>query len=395
MVHLASTRISYIGHKSRRTPRHSLAAVENRLQRFREAPISARVVHYNSPHTIPFVDALLRCPHRLSQLGLVEPAQDVLAKFLHAIHDSSGCTAFLALVFHGMPEHRVFACLSFLTNLHLASIYRTVETRNYIPWAQLSKYCEVSCEWHNEGDRWTSYRQLFSAIELCVAITGIFKEPWDPVVFPALLHARSSCWGEPDFLQNFDTLVLESLSYDFDFGRDFRPTVQLSRSLYHLKILRVRVNAPASLDFRGMLEGSLELTEIFIEIRAIPISDLVSNLIPAEGQPPLGPKLEKIRFGWDAYEVRGDCRTYGACGQIVEMMRLRSHAETVSWMCEFVLYDAYAEYHSCGDADATAHEGPQGVTDEEGFKVSVRSKEQGFFKFLKGHWCSGDHLQCL
>ncbi|KAJ7355878.1 hypothetical protein DFH08DRAFT_933662 [Mycena albidolilacea] len=142
----------------------SLCSIESYLQRSGEAPISARVVYRDSPHTMPLFNALWRRSHRLRHLALVDvphrtrPIVSIL-RILQAVpQPCPRCSA-------TTPPPPTSECPSFLTNPHLTSIYITTVTRTYVPWAQLSKYCENHCMWDNEDGRWASYRQLSNVIE--------------------------------------------------------------------------------------------------------------------------------------------------------------------------------------------------------------------------------------
>ncbi|KAJ6501967.1 hypothetical protein C8R45DRAFT_1091879 [Mycena sanguinolenta] len=355
-------------------------AVEERLQRSGEAPISARVVYQDSPHTIPFFNALLRHSHRLRHLHLVDMPQDILDRF------SESCSAYkqmrsLALIFTaGISPQPIFDCPSTIVNLHLTSVFIPTATHSSIPWAQLLKYCEQDCIWDDDDDRWASYRQLSNVIELCVQFDRSAQKPRSPVMFPELRHACLSFQGEEqkDILHSFETPVLESLSYDH--RGCFFPQVRIRHSLPYLKTLRVCLTGCSGLfhlDIGCMLEMCPDLTEIFIRTTETRVLDLVRNLLPA-----LRPKIEVVRLGlnFSLHEYDG----------ILEVVRAHFQWDFKSAprMREMVLYD----YRGCFNTDG--YDRPRQRREAsvslggEGFNLnfSVQSNDQGDSDLARSRW---------
>jgi hypothetical protein len=203
-------------------------------------------------------------------------------------------------------------------------------------------------------------------VDLCVQFPDpYFKGPEDPVLIPKLRHARFRYRGGQSICKYFDMPVLQSLSYD---QSDYFPIIELPGSLPQLKILRVRVTGGdetgTTFNFREMLEGYPELTEIFIDMPYFNTQELITSLIPSEGHLPIGTKLEVFRLG----RATLDEHDYDNIRKMIEF-RFRSDSKTVSRMREFTLYDPQT-----ADWLRQEMEEASRAYMDEGLAISVESK---------------------
>lgn len=368
-------------HRSCRMTHASLDSFESRLQRSGEAPLSGRIIYRDVPHTMPIFDALWKCSHRLRHLALVDVPQIVLDQFSQYCAPSKQLCS-LTLVFTTLSVRVSFECPSSLTYLHLTSIHITSATCCRIPWAQLLKYCEKDCGWDQDDDRWASYRQLSNLIELCVEFTGHARRSRSRVRLPKLRHASFTCRGTQDrMLRSFDTPVLHSLSYDHVDYAHVR--VHLPHSLARLESIRIR--ATGFVDLKDVLEGSPDLTEIFINVKCLRLFgegvflDFVKPLIPLKDELPLGSKLEVVR-------LNADFRPHS----LDKILRLiDSRAQPDSPLRELVLYDVSDRWSYTNDPEGCQkmHETSLDSMDDA-LTLSVRSFEQANSDFLEGHLCN-------
>ncbi|KAF8205578.1 hypothetical protein K438DRAFT_1964010 [Mycena galopus ATCC 62051] len=359
----------------------SLNSVENCLLRSGNAPISARVVFHDAPHSIPFSNALLRCAHRLSDLRFVDVPQAVLDEFSESCSQSKQLRSLAFLSTAVFSPQPIFDYPSSLVNLDLTCISLPAATRISIPWAQLLKYCEHNCEWDSEDDRWTSYRQLSDVNELCVQFSKTARSSQSPALLPKLQHAWLICRGEQQkgILHSFDTPILQSLSYDH---RDCSyPEVRLRYTLPHLKSLRYRVMTSRPLDiFSGMLGKCPNLTEIFANWEHTPAFEPhpTASLMPEDWRLP-GPKLEVARLKLN-FDINKDYYD-----QIHEMFqsRLVSDSKSVPRLRKFTLFDSSSLSYYDPEGYRRIQNAWSDLKDQ-GLTLSIGSSEQGDLDFFDG-----------
>ncbi|KAJ7687460.1 hypothetical protein B0H14DRAFT_3055549 [Mycena olivaceomarginata] len=177
-----------------------------------------------------------------------------------------------------------------------------------IPWSQLTRYCEIECDWvdGNEG-RLGSYRKLTNLRSLRMKLSEHrFLETDTPLIFPDLraatldflLYTHSHT---TKLIQSFDMPALEDLTIRYgDALVDPLPFL-IPRSSPKLKYLRAHAHTSFPYADPDHLARTLELfpglEEIIIDIPHLITNTDVSRLIPSPHQLPLlGPKLGTIWF---------------------------------------------------------------------------------------------------
>ncbi|KAK7019286.1 hypothetical protein R3P38DRAFT_1259219 [Favolaschia claudopus] len=270
----------------------SLASVEARLCRSGPSPISAQVVYQDTAHTLPLVDTLCRHSHQLKGLLLVDLPQKLIDLLSNSIAQNSQLRSLgLASTSTSRERSYSFGYPSSLTNLHLSSLELSAAACSCIPWTQLTKYCEIKCSWRY-ADRWSSYTKLRNVVDLCVSFAEYCHKPQQPVLLPALRHARFTYFGAGSILQHFDTPILESLSYEHPKNADFE--LALPRRLPRLRSLRVRAeNCPRfTCNLRHTMMMAPNLSEFFVAAQLPRAFDFVAALDSEEraedgGSPPM------------------------------------------------------------------------------------------------------------
>ncbi|KAF7345086.1 hypothetical protein MVEN_01672200 [Mycena venus] len=197
-----------------------------------------------------------------------------------------------------------------LTDLTLVQVSIGIESRQHIPWAQLTRYCEIDCSWSyapvGHQGRLSSYRKLTNLCVLCLRLKNSdFRETDTPVELPnvraAALHFFDSRITK--ITQSFDMPMLEEFSIEYSHvwvdasnGLD----ILMPLSSPRLKFFRARLHS--NLPFNGQhnpdctLEMFPDLREISIDVPHTISDTIVSRLIPYNDQLPLCPKLEIIRL---------------------------------------------------------------------------------------------------
>ncbi|KAK7038212.1 hypothetical protein R3P38DRAFT_2905020, partial [Favolaschia claudopus] len=256
----------------------SLASVETRLYRSGPNPISAQVVDHNPAHTMPFVNTLSRHSRRLKSLFLVDPTEETIDLFYESITQYSQLRS-LGLASVSSTPSISFVYPSSLTNLSFHSLHLSTANCSCIPWTQLTKYCEIKCSWGGEeANRWSSYANLQNAVDLCVHFIRSVRAPQQPVLLPALRHARLTYPGRQSILPYFDTPMLEGLSYNHPYGAGFE--LKLPRQLSSLRSLRVCAeNCPRfTCNLRHTMMMAPNLSEFFVIVKPPRAFDFVAAL---------------------------------------------------------------------------------------------------------------------
>ncbi|KAK7038213.1 hypothetical protein R3P38DRAFT_2905027 [Favolaschia claudopus] len=378
----------------------SLASVETCLHRSGPCPISAQVVYHDFDHTTPFINTLSRHSHRLAGLLLVDFPQKLIDFFSESITQYSQLRSLgLVLASNHYNNTLNFICPSSLTNLHFQSLRLSAANRSCIPWTQLVKHCEIECRWVNEAGRWSAYAELQNVVDLCVHFDESVRGPQQPVLLPALRHARLTYPGDESILAHFDTPTLQSLSYDH--ASDERFEMRLPRQLPLLQTLQVRAEfCPRFVcDLRRTLMMCPDLRELFVVVKLPRAFDLVAALEErgedgsiSQTQVPLAPSLEVLRLQLD---------TNGYCAQdpdklyyekLLESIYLRFSSTSKNiWTLQVVLYedDPLWVVPDLGKGEdrerklrATTHWIGQGLN------VLNRDANQADLDFNRGHLCN-------
>ncbi|KAJ7657888.1 hypothetical protein DFH06DRAFT_1327946 [Mycena polygramma] len=198
-----------------------------------------------------------------------------------------------------------YAGASNLTDLTLVNVW--MSNVNAIPWSQLTRYCEVDCEWTaNTQERLPLYRNLLNLVLLSLAVAisqgretpSFFDTDTRAVVLPNLRVAcfRLNNLTGNNILRCLEMPALEKFSIEDSDSHRFGSCMPSSSP--RLKVLRVQ----AQIGYVGHDEEERalglfpDLTELSIDAPNLITEPEIVLLIPSSGQLALGRKLEIIRL---------------------------------------------------------------------------------------------------
>ncbi|KAJ7875336.1 hypothetical protein B0H14DRAFT_2716188 [Mycena olivaceomarginata] len=219
-----------------------------------------------------------------------------------------------------------------LTDLTLMRITICPVDESCIPWSQLTRYCEIGCNWPGGGERRLgSYQKLTNLRILRMKLSEYrFLETDTPLILPNLRAATLDfllCIRShtTKLIQSFDMPALEDLTIQYgDALVDPLPFL-VPRSSPKLKFFRARAYTTFPSADPDHLVRTLELfpdlEEIMIDIPHLITNTAVSRLIPSPHELPLlGPKLGTIRFS-DWSFVDGSCEWRTLVGMLQARFR--------------------------------------------------------------------------
>ncbi|KAJ7353666.1 hypothetical protein DFH08DRAFT_857434 [Mycena albidolilacea] len=298
----------------------TLDFIDGYLQRFGNRPLSFRF--WPRKFAVPTLwAALLKHSARWQEIVFVDPSPALLEQC--SVEFCGGLQGLRQIGIvsterSAIPLDFLYRLAPNLTDLTLMEItVRPVDGR-CIPWDQLTRYCEIRCDWldGNDGRLW-SYRKLTNLRILRMKLSEYrFLETDTPLILPNLraaildfllcTHSHTT-----ELMQSFDMPALEDLTIRY--GALVDPLRSLvPRSSPKLKYLRAHAHtsfpyADPDHHLVRILELFPGLEGIIIDIPHLITNTDVSRLIPSPHQLPLlGPKLGTIWFSNRSF-VDGSC----------------------------------------------------------------------------------------
>ncbi|KAJ7179583.1 hypothetical protein C8R46DRAFT_1074161 [Mycena filopes] len=251
------------------------------LARSRNRPLSLRLWKARYHFALPVLDALLA--HSARSWTVIERLSS-LTEDLQQLRK-------IVFVDHSIDTFR-FQCAPNLTDLTLVRIFLPTNS-DVVPWAQLTRYCEIDCIWWNTSVRVECYRHLTNLSVLFLKQLRMSPDGWTSILLPRLRQAT--------FI--FDALALEmpvlEVMHIKHAANEYYGSLPLPASSLRLKILRIQMRYPCIT--QGGLELALQLfpdlTEIHIDAPNVISDAAISRLVPNRDQLlPLSPRLEVIRL---------------------------------------------------------------------------------------------------
>ncbi|KAJ7789722.1 hypothetical protein B0H14DRAFT_3161922 [Mycena olivaceomarginata] len=297
----------------------TLDFIDGYLQRFGNRPLSFRF--WPREFAVPTLwAALLKHSARWQEIVFVDPSPALLEQC--SVEFRGGLQGLCQIGIVSTERSAIqldflYRLAPNLTDLTLMEITIRPVNGRCIPWNQLTRYCEIGCDWLvGNGGRLWSYRKLTNLRILRMKLSEYrFLETGTPLILPNLraaildfllcTHSHTT-----ELMQSFDMPALEDLTIRYGALVDPLRFLVL-RSSPKLKYLRAHAHTSFPYADPDHLVRILELfpglEEIIIDIPHLITNTDVSRLIPSPHQLPLlGPKLGTIWFSNRSF-VDGSC----------------------------------------------------------------------------------------